>query len=107
MTLFHAVLLFVAVQRGGELLLARANTAALLRRGAHEIDPAGYRYIVLLHAAWLVALIVVVPSATPPNLMTSPVVSESSSEPSETKHVSPTFALTEMPANGSGIWRVP
>jgi methyltransferase len=66
-TIFHAVLLFVALQRGGELLLARANTASLLRRGASEIDRAGYRYIVLLHAAWLAALAVAVPPETPPD----------------------------------------
>jgi methyltransferase len=66
-TIFHAVLLFVALQRGGELLLARANTASLRRQGAVEIDREGYKYIVLLHAAWLAALFVAVPSATPPN----------------------------------------
>jgi methyltransferase len=66
-TVFHAVLLIVALQRSGELLLARANTASLLRRGAIEIDQAGYRYIVLLHAAWLAALFLAVPPATPPN----------------------------------------
>ena len=42
MTIFHAVLLFVALQRGGELLLARANTVTLLRQGATEIDRAGH-----------------------------------------------------------------
>jgi methyltransferase len=66
-TLFHAVLAFVLAQRGGELLLARANTARLLRRGAVEIDRGGYKYIVALHAAWLVALFVAVPAATLPN----------------------------------------
>jgi methyltransferase len=66
-TIFHAVLLFVALQRGGELLLARANTASLLRQGAIEIDRDGYKYIVLLHTAWLAALFATVPPATPPN----------------------------------------
>ena len=67
MTIFHAVLLFVALQRGGELLLAHANTGSLLRRGAFEIDHNGYRYIVLMHAAWLAALVVTVAPATPPS----------------------------------------
>jgi methyltransferase len=66
-TVFHAVLLFVALQRGGELLFARANTASLRRQGAVEIDREGYKYIVLLHAGWLAALFMTVPSATPPN----------------------------------------
>ena len=67
MTLFHAVLVLVLLQRGGELLLARANTARLLRLGAVEIDRAGYKFIVALHAAWLVALFAMVPAAMPPN----------------------------------------
>jgi methyltransferase len=66
-TIFHAVLLFVALQRGGELLLARANTRSLLRHGAIEIDRDGYKYVVLLHAAWFAALLATVPPATPPN----------------------------------------
>lgn len=67
MTIFHAVLLFVLLQRGGELLLAHANTARLLGQGAVEIDRGGYKFIVALHAAWLTALFVTVPAATPPN----------------------------------------
>lgn len=68
MTIFHAVLAFVALQRGGELMLARANTQRLLRLGAVEIDREGYKWFVVLHAAWLVALLASVPAATPPNL---------------------------------------
>ena len=67
MTIFHAVLLFVALQRVGELALARRNTARLLRLGAVEIDRAGYKYIVALHVAWLTALFATVPANTPPN----------------------------------------
>lgn len=67
MTVFYAVLLLVLVQRGGELILARANTARLLRRGAIEIDSGGYGFLVALHAAWLAALFVAVPAATMPN----------------------------------------
>jgi len=66
-TILHAVLLLVAAQRGGELLFARANAARLLREGAIEIDRGGYGFIVALHAAWLIALFVGVPGATPPN----------------------------------------
>nr|UXE45958.1 hypothetical protein Hi04_10k_c5482_00004 [uncultured bacterium] len=67
MTIFHTVLLFVALQRATELLLARANSASLLRQGAVEIDHDGYKYIVILHAAWLAALLATVPPATLPN----------------------------------------
>jgi methyltransferase len=66
-TIFHAVLLFVVVQRAAELVLAQINTARLLRLGAVEIDRGGYKFIVALHAAWLVALYATVPAATPPN----------------------------------------
>jgi methyltransferase len=65
-TLFHAVLALVAAQRGGELLLARVNTARLLAQGAVEIDRAGYKWLVVLHAGWLAALAATVPAATPP-----------------------------------------
>ena len=67
MTIFHAVLLFVLLQRGGELILARANAVRLLRAGAIEIDRAGYPWFIALHAAWLIALATTVPAATPPN----------------------------------------
>ena len=67
MTVFHAVLAFVLLQRGGELLLARANTARLLAQGAIEIDRAGYKYFIVLHAAWLAAMFALVPAATPPH----------------------------------------
>lgn len=67
MTVFHAVLLLVLLQRGGELLLARANTARLLRRGGVEIDRGGYKYLVALHVAWFAALFATVPAVTRPN----------------------------------------
>ena len=67
MTIFQAVLALVLLQRGGELILARANTARLLRLGAVEVDRAGYKWFVVLHAAWLIALAMTVPVATPPH----------------------------------------
>jgi methyltransferase len=66
-TIFHAVLLIVLLQRGGELVLARANTARLLQLGAIEIDRGGYKFLVALHATWLLALFATVPAARPPN----------------------------------------
>jgi methyltransferase len=47
------LLVFVTVERLGELLLARRNTIALLAKGAYEAAPGHYPLIVALHAAWL------------------------------------------------------
>ena len=44
-TIFHAVLALVLLQRCGELILARANTARLLGQGAVEVDRAGYKMV--------------------------------------------------------------
>ena len=43
----------MTLQRLGELVLARRNTARLLAAGGREIAPGHYPLIVLLHAAWL------------------------------------------------------
>jgi methyltransferase len=66
-TIFHIVLLLVATQRGGELVLAHINTKRLLRQGAIEIDRGGYKLIAALHAAWLLALVLMVPATTSPS----------------------------------------
>ena len=60
-----ALLLFVTVQRLGELALARHNTRRLLARGAFEAAPEHYSLIVLLHAAWLIGLWLLAPSREP------------------------------------------
>jgi methyltransferase len=46
----------VTLQRLGELLLSRRNTARLLARGAVEVGASHYPLLVLLHAAWLISL---------------------------------------------------
>ncbi len=46
----------VSLQRLGELMLARRNTARLLAEGAHEVGASHYPLIVALHAAWLTGL---------------------------------------------------
>ncbi len=51
-----AILGFVTAERSFEFVLARHNTRALLRRGAREAAPEHYRFIVLLHGAWLLGL---------------------------------------------------
>lgn len=56
MTIAILVLAAVTLQRGGELLLARANTARLLRMGGIEAGARHYPLLVALHASWLAAL---------------------------------------------------
>ncbi|QKK32065.1 hypothetical protein FE844_021820 [Rhizobium indicum] len=51
-----ALLAFVTLQRLGELVLARRNTAALLARGAKEVAPDHYPVMVALHAGWIIGL---------------------------------------------------
>jgi len=61
------VLGFVAVQRLAELWFARRNTSRLLAEGAFEVGAGHYPLIVLLHAAWLLAMAVGIPARTPPD----------------------------------------
>ncbi|WP_434733482.1 hypothetical protein NL154_01910 [Rhizobium sp. YTUHZ044] len=56
-----ALLTFVTLQRLGELVLARRNTAALLARGGREVAPEHYRVMVALHAAWIMGLWLLAP----------------------------------------------
>jgi methyltransferase len=54
--LASVILVFVTVQRLGELALSRYNTSKLLARGAIEVGAGHYPLIVSVHAAWLIAL---------------------------------------------------
>ena len=56
MTLTLLVLGFVTLQRLGELVLARRNTARLLAAGAIEVAPGHYPVMVAMHTAWLAGL---------------------------------------------------
>ena len=51
-----AVLTFVTLQRLAELALSQRNTNRLLARGAFEVAPGHYPFLVLLHTAWLAVL---------------------------------------------------
>jgi methyltransferase len=57
----------VALQRLAELMLSNKNTKRLLARGAREVGARHYPLMVLLHASWLVAIIVFTPLDTSPN----------------------------------------
>jgi methyltransferase len=50
------VLTLVTLQRLGELVLARANTAKLMARGGKEIAAGHYPMLVAMHTAWLISL---------------------------------------------------
>lgn len=51
-----ALLTFVTAQRLSELVIARRNTMVLFARGAREIAPDHYPYMVALHTGWLAGL---------------------------------------------------
>jgi methyltransferase len=57
----YIIIGLVVLQRLAELVYAERNTAALRARGAVEIGRAHYPLIVLLHAAWLVAIVALLP----------------------------------------------
>ncbi|WP_338829915.1 isoprenylcysteine carboxyl methyltransferase family protein [Bradyrhizobium sp. 27S5] len=56
MSFASIILVLVTLQRLGELVLARRNTARLLAQGAIEVGANHYPLIVLVHAGWLIAL---------------------------------------------------
>ena len=56
-----AILAFVTLERGAELVWARRNTRRLLAQGAHEAAGGHYPLIVGLHAAWLAGLWLLAP----------------------------------------------
>lgn len=61
----HILLVLVALQRLGELALARRNTARLLARGGREIGAAHYPLFILLQGGWL-ATLAVLSAPSPP-----------------------------------------
>jgi methyltransferase len=58
----YIILALVVVQRLVEIVYAERNTRALLARGAVEIGRAHYPLIVVLHAAWLTAIVLFLPA---------------------------------------------
>jgi len=64
-----SIVIAVTLQRLGELMLARRNTKRLLAQGGREHGAGHYPLIVLLHTAWLAALVLFIPPDTPPDLV--------------------------------------
>ncbi len=62
----YVILILVAVQRVGELVIARRNTARLLQSGGVEVGARHYPLFVVLHGTWLVALLIWVGVTGPP-----------------------------------------
>lgn len=62
------VLVLVANQRLGELVIAERNTRALRARGAVEVGAGHYPLIVALHLTWLVAIAACLPPRPEANL---------------------------------------
>ncbi len=58
----YAIIALVVLQRAGELVLANRNTRTLKARGGVEIGAEHYRFIVLLHMAWLMAVLWLIPA---------------------------------------------
>ncbi len=56
--LFATLLAFIALQRAVELKLARRNEALVRARGAVEYGAQHYKYIVGLHVAWMIGMLV-------------------------------------------------
>ena len=52
----HALLVLVALQRGLEMLWARANTRRLLAAGAYAVPRDGFVGLVVVHGAWLAGM---------------------------------------------------
>ena len=67
MSVLWLVLFLVALQRGVELAYARRNERRLLANGGVEAGAGHYPLIVVLHAAWLLAMAVTIPPQTLPN----------------------------------------
>ena len=57
----YLIIALVVLQRFGELILANRNTQRLKARGGIEIGAPHYRFIVLLHMAWLMAVLWLLP----------------------------------------------
>lgn len=58
----YFIVALVVAQRLVEIVYAERNTRALLARGAVEVGRAHYPLIVLLHAAWLAAIVLLLPA---------------------------------------------
>ena len=64
------VLAYLLVQRLGELVYAKRNTARLLSEGAKEYGADHYHYFILLHGSWIIVLVML----AKPNQVLNPYI---------------------------------
>ncbi len=64
-TFAQIILAAVLLERLVELWIAKRNTSRLLAEGAVEHGEEHYPFLVILHAAWLAALVYLTPPGTP------------------------------------------
>src|SRR4029077_17231643 len=62
MTAFYVIMTLVALQRLAELLLATRNTHLLKAQGGIETGARHYPLFILLHASWLLAILLTTPA---------------------------------------------
>ena len=65
MTALYWIVLAVAAQRLGELVLARRNAKRLLAAGGVETGAGHYPLLVAVHGGWLLAVLLLVPADAP------------------------------------------
>lgn len=58
----YFIIALVVLQRAGELMLANRNTQKLKARGGIEFGAGHYRFMILLHMAWLMAVLWLIPA---------------------------------------------
>ncbi len=56
MTSAEFIIALVTLQRAAELVVSSRNTSQLRARGAFEVAPRHYPFVVAVHAAWLISL---------------------------------------------------
>ena len=56
MTSAEFILALVTLQRAAELVVSSRNTSTLRARGAFEVAPRHYPFVVAVHAGWLISL---------------------------------------------------
>ncbi len=54
---FWIFIIFLIIQRLGELVIAKRNEKKMFARGAEEYDKSGYKYIVIMHTLFFLSLI--------------------------------------------------
>lgn len=56
--IFYFILILVIAQRLVELIIAKRNEKALLKKGAYEVGTAHYPFMILLHVSFFISLLI-------------------------------------------------